>query len=155
MLARGASPRERRHEDAVRCFDGAETDGRSSLVETLGARGASLPRHVHDTEDEVLYVAEGRVTVHTADGVIPLGAGEAVALPRGDEHSCVVESQKARLLCFYTPAGFEEAVQEMAGSDRPDVPVLEHFVTVAARHGCDVTGPPPGTRPEGFEGEAR
>lgn len=124
-------------------LSGAQTAGRFTLVEGRGSRGASLPLHVHHHEDEVLYVMEGELTVSISGNEIPASAGAVVSLPRGLEHSCVVESEEAALLVLFSPAGIEDMISELAESDGRDGQDLEQLITVAARYDLDITGPPP------------
>lgn len=126
---------------------GAESGGRFAVIEVEGKRGDAVPLHAHQHEDEILYVIEGELTVRVDDEALCAPPGSAVALPRGVEHSFVVESEGARVLVVVSPAGFEGFLYEMgeaAGTD--DGPSLERLVGVAARYGVDFTGPPPGRR---------
>lgn len=122
---------------------GAETAGKFTVLEGEGSRGVSLPLHVHHREDKVLYVAEGELTIHLAGEEVAAPAGTTVSLPRGMEHSCVVESEEARALTFFSPGGIEGLVFEMDEAAEENGRDLERLVAVAARYGCDITGPPP------------
>jgi quercetin dioxygenase-like cupin family protein len=124
-------------------LSGAETAGKFTLLESKGSRGVSLPLHVHHREDKVLYVAEGELTIHLAGEEVAAPAGASVSLPRGIEHSCVVESEEARVLTFFSPGGIESLIFEIDEAAEENGHDLERLVTVAARYGCDITGPPP------------
>jgi hypothetical protein len=76
-----------------------------------------------------------------------------VLLPRGSEHSYVVESAEARLLIVVAPAGLERLFGEQCQSGRLSCPDLEWIVTTGARYGIEVTGPPPS--PVRHSGHAR
>ena len=119
---------------------GEETAGRCGLVETVEERGAKPPRHLHHWEDETLYVIEGSLSVWVASEWVEAPAGTAVFLPRGVEHAFFAATEKARVLSFFVPAGFERFYREMAAAGPLDV---EHLVTMAARYGCEITGPAP------------
>ena len=131
---------------------GDETGGRFALVETLARRGAEPPLHLHSREDELVYVLAGRLTLRVGDVERDCPAGTGVLLARGCEHTYRVESGEARLLVLLVPAGLEGYYRELgvptdgrtghgAGDGRQDV---ERLVTVAARYGVAITGPPPG-----------
>ena len=45
--------------------------------------------HHHADEDELFLVLEGRIEIHLRDGVVQLGPGELVVVPRGVEHKPV------------------------------------------------------------------
>ena len=120
---------------------GAEDSaGRCGLVETLEERGAYPPRHLHHREGETLYVIEGSLSVWVAGEWVEAPAGTALYLPRGVEHALLAETEKARVLSFFAPAGFERFYGEMATVGPLDV---EHLVTTAARYGCEIAGPSP------------
>ena len=119
---------------------GEETADRSSLVETVEERGAHPPRHLHHREDETLYVIEGSLSVWIAGEWIEAPAGTALFLPRGVEHALLAETERARVLSFFAPAGFERFYGEMAAVGPLDVGRL---VTTAARYGCEIAGPTP------------
>lgn len=136
LKARSSSPaREARITVLV---TGEETAGKHGLVETVEERGAKPPRHLHHREDETVYVIEGSLSVWVAGEWIEAPAGTAVFLPRGAEHAFVAATEEARVLSFFAPAGFEGFYREMAASGLFDV---ERLVTMAARYGCEITGP--------------
>ena len=126
--------------------DGQQSGGCFALVECEGARGYALPLHVHHREDELLYVLEGRLTVLLGEEEFLVPAGVALTLPRGVEHSFVVESEEARVLVLVSPAGFEGFLAEL-GQPEGTLPVgedeyaLERLICVAARYGVDLIGP--------------
>ncbi len=77
-----------------------------------------------------------------------LAAGDYAFVPRGVEHAYLVQSQRARLLVTFSPAGFEEFFVEIgvAGDQPPADPVMpspEEFARRLAPYGCQITGPPP------------
>lgn len=129
---------------------GGDTGGHFALIEVVAERGAAPPRHVHHREDETIYVLEGEITVHADGAEVPVPAGATMVLPRGREHSFVVESPEARMLTLVSPAGFEDMILELKGPAEPGAAsedgTIERLVSAAARYGCDITGPPPPER---------
>ena len=121
---------------------GAETSGRLAIVALVLARGASLPRHRHHWEDEALYVLEGELAVWVAGERIAAPAGTAVLLPRGVDHAVAAVTAQARVLAALTPAGSEGFHREL-GEPSACGAALERLVAVAARYGCEITGPAP------------
>ena len=125
---------------------GEDTGGRFALVESVESRGCEPPFHLHNREDELVYVLEGRVSFHLEGERLDCPAGTCVLLPKGREHTYVVESGQARLLVMLLPAGLEDYYQELGswdGSAQGGPLDLEWLVTVAARYGVEITGPPP------------
>jgi quercetin dioxygenase-like cupin family protein len=131
---------------------GEDTGGRMSLLEQRITPAGDTPRHVHQHEDEALYVLEGRVRAVIGTETVVAGPGEFVFLPRGIAHSLHAESPEARGLVVLSPAGFEQffaSVGVPAPSDglpepaAPDVPAL---IENAARYGVTII--PPEISPE-------
>lgn len=61
----------------------AEANGQHvRLVKLQGV----FPWHHHDDEDEIFLVWRGRLRIEFRDGVVELGPGEMLAVPRGVEH---------------------------------------------------------------------
>ena len=119
---------------------GRATGNHLALLEIHGSAGRGIVRHVHELEDEVVYVLDGELTFHIGEEVHRAREGSCLVLPRGIEHSYVVESGLARLLVAVTPAGLEGIVEDVIRTDQVDV---ERLITVAARYGITITGPAP------------
>jgi quercetin dioxygenase-like cupin family protein len=83
------------------------TNGVMSLAEAVVRRGQEPPRHVHHREDEYFYVLEGEMTVRVGDRSFTAAPGTVVFLPRGVPHGFTVETEQARSLAIFTPAGIE------------------------------------------------
>jgi len=65
------------------------------LVKVLG----QFPWHVHELEDEMFIVWQGRFRVEFRDHVVELDPGEALVVPHGIEHRTAAD-QEAEVLCF-------------------------------------------------------
>jgi quercetin dioxygenase-like cupin family protein len=128
---------------------GEETGGAFLLFEDLMAGGKTTPLHVHEDEDETLYVLEGELVVHI-DGTDHRVAANGVAVaPRGVPHAFLVTSETARVLTLQTPGSaeaFYRGASEPAGDAHGDAgPVDFDRVRAAAERsgGMRVVGPPP------------
>jgi quercetin dioxygenase-like cupin family protein len=119
---------------------GSATGDHLALLEMRASAGRGIARHVHELEDEVVYVLEGELTFYVGEEVHRAGPGSCLVLPKGIEHSYVVESGQARLLVTVTPAGLEGLLEDVNRTGRVDV---ERLITVAARYGITITGPVP------------
>jgi quercetin dioxygenase-like cupin family protein len=129
---------------------GEETGGRFALVETIEQPGNELPYRSHHWEDKAIYVLDGALALSIAGTWVHAPVGVAVFVPRGVEHTYAITSESARLLTMLMPAGFERFYQEYAALNaRSDTALssLEQVVTLAARYGCEITGPHPGYPP--------
>jgi quercetin dioxygenase-like cupin family protein len=122
------------------------TNGQCSVIVSTERPGSEPPRHCHQHEDETCYVLAGALTYHIGDEVRDAPAGTCIFLPRGVEHTFVVHAPEARVLTLYTPGGFEGYLREMSALRSTGAGAtyeIERMITVAARYGCDITGPPP------------
>ncbi len=141
---------------------GEETGGRFALVRATARRGGEPPCHLHRREDETLCVLAGDLTCYVGGEPRSVLAGTCVYLPRGLEHGFVVESDEATILHLFTPAGYEGAIRELgmaapsntASPAAAGLPDVERLVTVAARYGCEITGPPLASQPAAPRDEA-
>lgn len=120
--------------------DGAETDGRCSLVDMIEVPAGHMPPlHVHRDHEEGFRVLEGEVTLFLPGEELQLGPGDFVLAPRGVPHTYRVGDRPARWLVATSPAGFERFVSEVAALDAPDPGRL---AAIAAEYGVDILGAP-------------
>jgi mannose-6-phosphate isomerase-like protein (cupin superfamily) len=88
----------------------ADTGGAMTAVEgVLGAWAPGPPLHVHDAEDECIYVVEGRLLVQIGEELHQLGAGSFAWLPRGTPHTFAnAGPSPVRMFGVTVPGGIEE-----------------------------------------------
>ena len=129
---------------------GKTTAGRVAVTENWARRGYGSPLHLHHNEDEWFYVLSGELTFCVDGEVIDAPAGSFVYGPRGLPHTFTVSSDQARFLLVVEPAGFEEFLLELSepaqSATLPPAmlkpPALDTMMTVAARYGIEILGPP-------------
>ncbi len=92
---------------------GETTNGQYSLMEQLCPKDSGPPPHTHE-QREMFYILEGEITFLVGDETITAGAGSFVTVPPGTVHSFRVDTETARVLNSYTPAGFERMIIEAA-----------------------------------------
>ena len=128
----------------------AQTDGHFAMMELLAPKGFASPIHIHRNEDEFFVVISGEVRVKHGDEVLEAVAGSLVYGPRGIQHGFRVDSDEARLLLIFGPAGVEGFFREAgkpAGSialPPPDEQFMdrEALTEVAKRFGQEFVAPP-------------
>lgn len=122
-----------------------QTGGAFGLVEHVISVGDESPWHVHHTEDEAFYVAEGEVTFRVGDQITHAGPGAFLFGPRGIPHGFRVGgSQPARLLLLFSPGGFEQFITGMSESTpSADPPDMQKMMALAAKHSTEIFGPWP------------
>jgi quercetin dioxygenase-like cupin family protein len=126
------------------------TDGRLAAIELRVPKGFASPLHIHRAEDEFFVVLSGEVRLQHAETVIEAVAGSVVYGPRDVPHAFRVDSEDARLLLFFEPAGvegfFREGGKPAGGLALP--PPNEEFLDrealmeVGARFSQEFVGPP-------------
>jgi len=99
------------------------TGGRFSLIEGCLKPGNEPPPHVHEREDELFYVLEGKMDVYVGNEVFNVGAGECLFLPRLKPHTFVVRSPRLRNLVLFVPGGLEECFRTRSSpADKLELP---------------------------------
>src|SRR5207245_5148942 len=86
---------------------GDQTDGRYAVLELTAPKGFASPLHIHRREDEFFFVLSGEVRLQHGDELIEAVAGSIVYGPRDVAHRFRVDSEEARILLFFGPAGVE------------------------------------------------
>ena len=95
------------------------------------------------------------MTVYVGDQTLKAYPGAFLFGPKDVPHAFTVDSGPARLLFVLSPAGFEDLIREMGEPTReltippqpeepPDEAEMERMAAIAARHGNEILGPPPG-----------
>ena len=123
-----------------------DTDGAMCVFEFTGASGG--PRHLHDDQDEWIYVIDGEFKFDVGDKRFRAGAGESVFIPRKVPHvwACV-SGKPGKIINAYQPAGkMEEFFRELGKyNGKPRVHEALSFDELCRLfhdHGMDVLGPP-------------
>jgi quercetin dioxygenase-like cupin family protein len=104
--------------------------------------GTFVPPHIHTTQDEYLYILEGRLDFMLDGKDVSATPGDLVRLPKGVPHGIFNKSdQTVKVLFWVAPTGklYElfEGIHGMADQSPADV------VALSAKHDVDFL-PPPG-----------
>src|SRR5690242_6379405 len=123
-----------------RCFirvAAADTDGAYSVVEIHSLPGDSTPMHVHQNEEEHIFVLEGTARVARGDETFDAPAGTTVALPRHVPHAWGnATNSMLRMIVTCWPGGIEAILPLIARGGDIDVRAL------GAKFGVGGVGPP-------------
>lgn len=86
-----------------------------SLMHVVLLPGQGHERHNHPGSDEILYILSGHGEQMVDDAqTFPVGAGQAVFIPKGAYHSTVNTGwEPLALLAIYAPAGAEEVLKTL------------------------------------------
>jgi quercetin dioxygenase-like cupin family protein len=91
---------------------GALETGAFALMDFATRRGEEPPVHVHEGEDELLYILDGNLTVNCDDKSFDVGPRSFISLPRDIPHSFTVHSDGvARMLVLTHPDQLGQAIE--------------------------------------------
>jgi quercetin dioxygenase-like cupin family protein len=127
-----------------------DTGGSYTLTEFLNPPGFASPVHVHHTEDEAIYILDGRAEFHCGKRVFAAGPGTFVLLPKGVPHWLQVTTDApCRSLVLTSPAQFEgfvaEAGEPALTRELPPAgpPDMARAARAGERFRIETLGPPP------------
>jgi mannose-6-phosphate isomerase-like protein (cupin superfamily) len=97
------------------------TGGSLTVIESRTQGGA--PLHVHEREDEAMYVLEGSIRGRCGKSRFEVGPRSFVFLPRGVPHEWDVVEGEVVVLIITAPAGLEEFLHDFhnARGDRGQI----------------------------------
>src|SRR5215813_10412977 len=131
--------------------DGSETKQQFALMEYRAKPGNEPPPHVHELEDETLYILEGEIEAYQGDDVVTLGPGDTLFAPKGTPHAWYILTPQFRMLIMVQPAYSDQYFREMGspaqGMELPEDGVTyamsdpEHAISVARRYGVKILTP--------------
>ncbi len=91
-----------------------ETGGVFSVVELVSEPGTGVSLHVHDNEDELVYVLEGDIEVTLGDQAMKATKGVMALLPRGIPHGYTnIGDNPSRVLGVISPGNFDNYFVKM------------------------------------------
>ena len=135
---------------------GEETGGCLALMEFHSRPGNEPPPHIHEWEDELYYLLEGRMEFYCDDEVLSVGAGEVAFLPQGKAHAFYIRSPIVKALVLVQAAGersvgldryFIDMGEPAASMELPDHQATHvmsdpaHAIQVAAANGIRILSP--------------
>ena len=126
-------------ERATLKLTGDESDGSCATVEVSTPPQVGPPLHVHQREDEVLYVLEGMYEIRVGGRVVPAPPGTFAFLPRDIPHTYTnVGYRTGKLLVTIAPAGCERFLEEISLCAADVSLDRERLCTIARKYGIDI-----------------
>ena len=127
------------------------TGGSFSLIAGCLKPGNEPPPHVHEREDELFYVLEGKMDVYVGNEVFNVGTGECSFLPKLKPHTFVVRSPRLRNLVLFVPGGLEQCFRARSSpADKLKLPTgaatystsnLDSVIQAFEKHGVRFLSP--------------
>ncbi|MGH7808143.1 MAG: cupin domain-containing protein [Thermodesulfobacteriota bacterium] len=92
----------------------SETNGVFSVIELVTEPGQGVATHVHQHEDELVYILDGELEVTLGDQKMKAGPGIMALLPRGIPHGFTnVGKRPSRLLVVILPGKLDNYFVEL------------------------------------------
>jgi hypothetical protein len=121
------------------------------MAEYLSKPGTEPPAHVHDREDEFIYVLEGRIDAYIGKEVFSAGPNEGLYFPKFIPHTFTILAPQLRMLIWMSPGGFEGYFRDMSEPARylglPEQAVnysevdMDHAIRKGREHGISFLTP--------------
>ncbi len=125
-------------------ISGEQAGGGFFAMEGFVPAGGGPPPHIHEREDETLYILEGKCCVQIGEQQLVASAGDFMFLPRGVVHAFRNDGPETlRLILTFVPAGIEEFFEEVLEpvTDRTAVPppptkeLIDRLLAAGPRYG--------------------
>lgn len=109
-----------------------DTNDVFSVIEIISPPGKGVSLHVHEDEDELVYLLEGEIEVTLGDQTMTAVPGVMALLPRGIPHGFVNKGDRpSRLLDTILPGPFDKYFVELAALYSAGEPTQEQIDTLS------------------------
>lgn len=116
-----------------------ETQGDYYVCEIITPPGYGIPPHVHDREDEMIYVAEGEFAIKLGDEQFIAKPGDQIFFPRYLPHAFQnIGSTAGKTLWTIVPGGSFEEFFDQLGALPPGQPDMEKVTKIFKNYGMKV-----------------
>lgn len=85
-----------------------DTANRLLVAEMEMLAGFEPPRHVHEHEDELFIIHEGRMSVFSGTEIFEVGPGDSVWLPRKIAHHYTIHTNSVKATFIASPGNIEQ-----------------------------------------------
>jgi quercetin dioxygenase-like cupin family protein len=118
------------------------TGGHYYVFECVTPPGLGIPPHVHDNEDELIYVMEGEFDIMLGDALMHASAGDEIFFPRHIPHAFQnVGSKAGKTLWTVIPGGNFESFFDQLSMLPAGEPDLQKVAEIFARFGMKILIP--------------
>jgi quercetin dioxygenase-like cupin family protein len=112
-----------------------DTNGVFSVMEIVSPPGKGVSLHVHQREDELVYLLEGEIEVTLGDQTMTAVPGVMALLPRGIPHGFTNNGDKpSRLLDTILPGQFDKYFIELIALYADGEPSDEQFDELSSKY---------------------
>lgn len=108
--------------DPVRIKVSPKARGRLAMITQDVSPGTSIPVHLHEKEDEIIFIQSGSGEATVGEEKVAIASGSVLFVPQGTWHGGRnTGSETLRWIAIYSPSGFEGYFREI-GRPSPDAP---------------------------------
>ena len=108
--------------DPVRIKVSPRARGRFAMITQDVSPGTTIPVHLHELEDEIIFIQSGEGEATLGDTRVALAAGSSLYVPQGTWHGGRNTGRDVlKWVAIYSPSGFEGYFREI-GRRSPDDP---------------------------------
>jgi len=120
----------------------SDTGGNYYVFECVTPPGLGIPPHVHDREDELIYVVEGEFGIMLGEEQFQAKAGDEIFFPRHISHAFQnVGSKAGKTLWTVVPGGNFEEFFDQLGALPAGEPDLKKVAEIFAKYGMKILVP--------------
>jgi mannose-6-phosphate isomerase-like protein (cupin superfamily) len=96
--------------------------GRFGMITQDVSPGTVIPVHLHEKEDEIIFIQAGQGEATLGDAAVPLAAGSTLYVPQGTWHGGRNTGRETlKWIAIYSPSGFDGYFREI-GRRSPEAP---------------------------------
>jgi mannose-6-phosphate isomerase-like protein (cupin superfamily) len=97
--------------------------GRFAMITQEVSAGTTIPVHLHENEDELIFIQAGSGDATLGDASVPLAAGSTLFVPKGIWHGGRNTGTSTLMwIALYSPSGFEGYFREIGRKAAVDPP---------------------------------
>lgn len=114
----------------------ADTNGGFSVIEIISPPGEGAALHVHENEDELVYLLSGEIEVMLGDQTMLAVPGVTALLPRGIAHGFTnVGDTPSVVIDTILPGAFDNYFSEMAALYKKGEPSEQEIDALSEKYG--------------------
>lgn len=109
--------------DPVRIKVSPADRGRLAMITQDVSPGTTIPVHLHEREDEIIFIQSGEGEATLGDRTVPLAAGSMLYVPQGTWHGGRNTGRGVLTwIAIYSPSGFEGYFREIGRQSPGEAP---------------------------------
>jgi len=119
--------------------------GQYYIMEVHTPPGLGIPPHMHDREEEMIYIIEGKYAITIGDQLYELNTGDHIFFPKHIPHAFQnVGDTTGRTLWTIVPgSNFEDFFEDLNELSTSPNPPMDKIISTFGQYGMQITVQPP------------